>query len=69
MSLEALRGKVKVKSLTSYILSVTATDATAPQAEAIANAVANSTSTMSVPDVCLRMSRRGYSAGHDRNRG
>jgi len=42
MSVDDLRSKVSVKSLTSYVLSVSATSTTAAQAEAIANAVANS---------------------------
>jgi capsular polysaccharide biosynthesis protein len=42
VSLQALRGEVQVKSLTSYLISVSATGATAARAEATANAVARS---------------------------
>ena len=42
VSLQALRGEVQVKSLTSYLISVTATGTTAARAEATANAVARS---------------------------
>jgi capsular polysaccharide biosynthesis protein len=41
-SIDALRGEVQVKSLTSYILSVSAKGKTPAQAQATANAVANS---------------------------
>jgi capsular polysaccharide biosynthesis protein len=42
MSLQALSGKVQVKSLAGSILSISASGGTAAQAEATANAVANS---------------------------
>jgi capsular polysaccharide biosynthesis protein len=42
ISVETLRSRVQVKSLTSSILSVTATGSTATQAETVANAVAKS---------------------------
>lgn len=42
MSLLALQGKVQVKSLTANVLSISASGQTAEQAEATANAVANS---------------------------
>jgi hypothetical protein len=41
-SLETLRGEVQVKSVTRYVLSVSASARTAAQAEATANAVADS---------------------------
>jgi len=42
VSLETLRGEVQVKSVTRYVLSVSASARTAGQAEAAANAVAGS---------------------------
>jgi hypothetical protein len=42
VSLETLRGEVQVKSVTRYVLSVSASAGTAAQAEATANAVADS---------------------------
>jgi hypothetical protein len=42
VSLETLRGEVQVKSVTRYVLSVSASARTAAQAEATANAVADS---------------------------
>ena len=42
MSLNKLRSEVQVTSLTSYIISVSAQGKTAADAEATANAVANS---------------------------
>jgi capsular polysaccharide biosynthesis protein len=42
VSLQTLRGEVQVKSLTSYLISVSATGTTAARAEATANAVAGS---------------------------
>jgi capsular polysaccharide biosynthesis protein len=55
MSLAELRGDVQIKSVTNFVMTVSATGRTATDAEATANAVAAVTSSMSV----LRTGRPG----------